>query len=77
MEKYVIFIVVFSFVSYLSKFSNLLHMFEFNTGTLLGFSAWQVMCIFIATNIKFCSNATTTSDVKVIKYCFANSSLLS
>lgn len=71
-EKYAL---LFSrFVSYLSKFSSLLHVSEFNT--LPDFSVWEAMCILIATNIKFFSNATKTSRANNDKYCFANSSLL-
>lgn len=57
-----------SFVSYLSKLSSLLHVSEFNT--LLDFSVWEAMCILIATNIKFYSNATTTSQANNDKILF-------
>lgn len=43
-------------------------MSEFST--LLDFSVWEAMCILIATNIKFYSNATTTSQTNNDKILF-------
>lgn len=43
-------------------------MSEFST--LLDLSVWEAMCILIATNIKFYSNATTTSQTNIDKILF-------